>query len=166
MFWGCSEGRRCDPCLACAQLSSMGWIGYAGLQGGLSGVHFVVCTSRLAGNQWSHLRLPGHTASVGARPCLARSSEPEVGAAHSKCTVTIAHLRCGGLSSSPKQTGMRRRHIDQGTEKPACLTTQTALFRNKPACAGGTSTKGWKSPACATIQTGLLYTQKNPPPSP
>ena len=39
---------------------------------------------------------------------------------------------------------------------PACLTIQTGLFRNKPACAGGTSTKGWKSPACATIQTELF----------
>ena len=39
---------------------------------------------------------------------------------------------------------------------PACATIQTGLFRNKPACAGGTSTKGWKGPACATIQTGLF----------
>ena len=45
---------------------------------------------------------------------------------------------------------------------PACLTIQTGLFRNKPACAGGTSTKGWKSPACATIQTGLFRNKHNP----
>ena len=59
-----------------------------------------------------------------------------------------------------QQTGMRRWHIDQGTESPACLTPQTGLFRNKPACAGGTSTKVRKSRVHLTNQTWLFRNKK------
>ena len=61
-------------------------------------------------------------------------------------------LTLGDLNMIASSKELRPSEPEAVVWPPAVL----AAAPNKPACAGGTSTKGWKSPACATIQTGLF----------
>ena len=71
------------------------------------------------------------------------------------CWVT-RNTRAGSIPSLQRTCKFHRRRHSQASRGTLRATAVLAAAPNKPACAGGTSTKRWKGPACATIQTGLF----------